>query len=203
MAHGMASDYRSLLMRANRLLGAALVENNLVKIEDLEKANERLLEIIAANQIRQTTVLGVLAYEMKVLREDDVLHYAVENEGLGLIDLRHYDIAEDARKNLDIGACWATWTVPFDKEEDFHFVATAYYLSPAVRTFWEKQLEGPIIWYGTTLDVLADYMEKLEKESKAQAAGGTRSPFSVSNPPIQPADGTAKAASPGSPSAVA
>jgi hypothetical protein len=40
-------------------------------------------------------------------------------------------------------------------------VATAYYLSPAVRVFWEKQLGGPIIWFGTTLEGIADYLEKL------------------------------------------
>ena len=34
-------------------------------------------------------------------------------------------------------------SVPFDREEDVYFVATAYYLSPAVRTYWEKQLGGP------------------------------------------------------------
>jgi hypothetical protein len=39
----MSPENRALLMRANRLLGAALVENNLVKVEDLEKANEKLL----------------------------------------------------------------------------------------------------------------------------------------------------------------
>ena len=34
----MSPENRSLLMRANRLLGAGLVEHNLVKMEDLEKA---------------------------------------------------------------------------------------------------------------------------------------------------------------------
>ena len=42
------------------------------------------------------------------------------------------------RKDLDLGMCWATWTVPYDKEEEFWFIATAYYLSPAVRAHWEK-----------------------------------------------------------------
>ncbi len=36
----MSTEHRSLMMRTNRLLGAALVEHNLVKMEDLEKANE-------------------------------------------------------------------------------------------------------------------------------------------------------------------
>jgi len=73
----MSPENRSLLMRANRLFGAALVEHNLVKIEDLEKANEKLLELIAANQPRQATVLGVLAYDLKVIREEDVLQHMV------------------------------------------------------------------------------------------------------------------------------
>jgi len=181
-------------MRANRLLGAALVEHNLVKIEDLEKANERLLEVINAKQARQSTILGVLAYELKVLREEDVLQHIVESEGVGLVDLRHYDTLDEMKKTLDLGACWATWSVPFDREEEFYFIATAYYLSPAVRTFWEKQYGTQIIWYGTTLDVMADYLEKLETE---RANSGTRSPFpssgSGSRPPMPDAGAYAAA----------
>lgn len=160
------------MMRANRLLGAALVEHNLVKIEDLETANEKLIEIVATDQPRQSTILGLLAYDMKVLKEDEVLHHLVESEGVGLVDLRDYDVPEELRKNIDFGACWATWTVPFDREEDFHFVATAYYLSPAVRTYWEKQLGGPILWFGTTLDAIADYLEKLSQEPAHAAPAG-------------------------------
>lgn len=64
-------------MNANRRLGAALVEHNLVQIEDLEQAKERRLEIVATNQPRQSTVLGVLADERKVVREDDSWFLAV------------------------------------------------------------------------------------------------------------------------------
>jgi hypothetical protein len=147
-------------MRANRLLGAQLVEHNLVKIEDLEMANEKFIEVVSSDQQRQSTILGILAYDMKVLKEDDVLHHLVETDGLGLVDLRDYDVLDETRKNLDANACWATWSVPFDREEEFWFVATAYYLSPAVRAFWEKELGGPILWFGTTLETIADYLEK-------------------------------------------
>jgi hypothetical protein len=157
----MPSVHRSLLMRANRLLGANLVEANLVKLEDLEPANEKLLGLVDSEIPRQCTVLGVLAHEMKVLREEDVLQHVVENEGVGMVDLRNYDTMEEYKKTLDIEACWATWSVPFDREEDYHFIATAYYLSPAVRTFWEKQCNGPILWFGTTLEGVADHLEKL------------------------------------------
>jgi Type II secretion system (T2SS), protein E, N-terminal domain len=160
----MTSEYRPIVMRANRLLGASLVDHNLVKLEDLEQANGRLLEVIASEQTRQMTVLGILAYEMKVVKEDDVLQFLVDSEGIGLVDLRNYDVHEELRKSIDVGACWATWSVPFDREEDFTFVATAYYLSPAVRAYWEKQYGTTIVWYGTTLEIIADFLEKLETE---------------------------------------
>ena len=158
----MTPEHRSLLMNANRRLGAVLLEHNLVKIEDLEKANGRLLEIMGSDQPRQTTVLGILAYEMKVLREEDVLTHLVETEGLGLVDLQDYDVSEELKKVINRQACWATWSVPFDQEEDFIFIASAYYLSPSVRTYWQKQYPGQIVWYGTTMEAIANYLEKLE-----------------------------------------
>ncbi len=166
----MSKEHRPLMMRANRLLGAALVEHNLVKIEDLESANEKLIEMVSTEQPRQSTILGILAYEMKVVKEDDVLHHLVDSEGLGVVDLQPYEVPEDVRKATDPGMCWATWTVPFDREEDFWFVASAYYLSPAVRTHWEKQLGGPILWYATTLESIAEYLEKLAPPAEAKPA---------------------------------
>jgi hypothetical protein len=187
-------------MRANRLLGAALVEHNLVKIEDLETANEKLIEIVASDQPRQTTILGILAYDMKVLKEEDVLHHIVEADGIGLVDLRDYDVPDDSKKNLDVGACWATWSVPFDREEEFHFVATAYYLSPAVRNHWEKHLGGPILWFGTTLEAIADYLEKLTTPpdhaappaAAAAAAKPAAKPAPAANGAAAPAAAVAK-----------
>jgi hypothetical protein len=170
----MNPEYRPIVMRANRLLGASLVDHNLVKLEDLENANGRLLEVIESEQTRQMTVLGILVYEMKVIREEDVLQYLVDAEGVGLVDLRNYDVHEELRKSIDVGACWATWSVPFDHEEDFTFIATAYYMSPAVRAYWEKQFGTTIVWYGTTLEILADFLEKLEAErGPSQAAEST------------------------------
>jgi hypothetical protein len=194
----MQTEYRPLLMRANRLLGSALIEHNLVKFEDLEAANERLLEVAATGQVRQSSVLGILVYEKKVLREEDVLHHVVDDHGVGVVDLRGYDVPEEVKKDMDLDACWATWSVPFDREEDFHFVATAYYLSPAVRSYWEKKLGGQIIWQATTMDIVADFLDRLHAERgegakksttrapfAAPAAGGSNSPVPTgSRPPI-------------------
>jgi hypothetical protein len=181
------SEHRTLLMRANRLLGAALVEANLVKIEDLEAANERLLELLATDNERQATLLGVLMYEKKVLSEDDLLHHIADNDGIGLIDLRTYDVPEEFRKEIDLGSCWATWTVPFDKEENFYCVASAYYLSPAVRSHWEKQLGTSIIWYATTLEIISDFLEKVEAEKKPAVGAGAAAALAGPAPVPAPA----------------
>lgn len=172
----ISKEHRPLLMRANRLLGAALVEHNLVKIEDLETANEKFIEIVGQEQLRQSTILGILAYDMKVVKEDDVLHHTVESDGIGLVDLRDYEVPDDLKKKYDLGASWATWAVPFDREEEFTFMATAYYLSPAVRSFWEKQTGGPILWFGTTLEAVADYLEKLAASDPAPGVNGAPAP---------------------------
>lgn len=172
----LSPEHRSLLMRANRLLGAHLVEANLVKIDNLEAANERLLELISTGDYRKGSVLAILAFELQVVKEADVLQYGMDEHGVGLIDLRAYDIPDDLRLTIDLGACWATWSMPFDREEDVYFVATAYYMSPAVRVYWEKQLGGPIVWFGTTQEMLSDYFEKLQE---ARAAGGAAAPAST------------------------
>lgn len=169
----LSPEHRSLLMRANRLLGAQLVEANLVKIENLESANERLLELISTGDYRKGSVLSILAFELQVVKEPDVLNHVMEEHGVGLVDLRAYDVPDDLRSTLDVGACWATWSMPFDREEDVYFVASAYYLSPAVRAYWEKHLSGPIVWFGTTQEILADYLEKLEAQRGASAPTST------------------------------
>lgn len=165
------TEHRPLLMRSNRLLGSALVEHNLVKFEDLEAANERVLELAGQGDFRQASVLGILVCEKKVLAEEAVLHLAIDEQGLGVVDLRHYEVPEEIRRSLDPGMCWATWTVPYDKEEDFWFVATAYALSPAVRTHWEKKLGGPIVWHASTMEVIAAFLERLQAERDAAAKG--------------------------------
>ncbi len=155
------AEIRSLLMRANRLLGASLVEANLVTVDQLENANEKLLELIAEGNPRQCTLLGVLAYDQKVLREEDVLQHCVDEHSIGLIDLRAYEIPEETRARLHLPTCWATWTLPFDRDEDFTLVATAYHLSPAVRNYWEKLLGPHVLWYGTSLEAIADTLDRL------------------------------------------
>jgi hypothetical protein len=161
----MSPEHRPLVMRANRMLAAALVELNLVRIEDLETANSKLLEYLGGSDTRRCSVLGILANDLQVLREEDVLTSIIENDGLGLVDLSGFEVPEEIRVKTDPGECWATWSVPIDREDDITLVATAYYLSPAVRTHWEKKFPGHVIWYATTLNNIADHLERFGKKS--------------------------------------
>ena len=159
----MNPEYRSLLMRSNRLLGAQLVEQNLIKIEDLEAANEKLLDLISTGSPRQRTVLGILAYDLNAVKEEEILLHQRDTDGTGLVDLRHYEVNEEIKAALNLDECWATWSIPFDLEEDLTFVASAYCLSPAVKKYWEERYDGKVLWYGTTLEGIADYLESMDE----------------------------------------
>jgi len=178
----MDAKYRSLLMRSNRLLGAQLVEQNLIKVDDLEAANEKLLDLISSGTARQRTVLGILAYDLNVVSEEQILLHQRDADATGVIDLRHYEINEKIKADLDLDECWATWSIPFDAEEDLTFIATAYYLSPSVREYWETKYDGKVLWYGTTLEMIAEYLEKIADAAGSPAAASADDSTSASNP---------------------
>lgn len=166
------SEFRPIIMRSNRLLGAALVERNLITVEQLETATERLLQVLDQGVDRDASLLRILLVETRALREEALLEHLVEEMSMGLIDMREIDLHDDLKAQLNLGMCWATWTIPFDKDDDIHYVASAYYLSPAVRQHWEKQLGTPIVWYSTTLDSIAEFLEKFEAERNGGAVAG-------------------------------
>ena len=53
-------------------------------------------------------------------------------------------------------------------------MATAYYLSSAVRSFWEKKLGGQIIWQATTMDIIADFIDRAHLEQMAAKQNNLR-----------------------------
>ena len=160
----MASEHRPVMMRTNRALGASLVEHNLISIEVLEAANDRLLELMGDEKAEAVSLLQILIHEKQAITEAQLISYQVEEMGLGLVDLSNYDQPYDLRKKIDVHACFATWTVPFDVEEGMHFLASAYYLSPAARSYWERQLETPILWFVTSVENINDFLRKLQLE---------------------------------------
>jgi len=158
------SEHRSLILRSNRLLGAALVEHNLITVEQLDEANERLLLTMDDGTVRQMCLLDILMNGTHALTEDRLLEHTVDDLGMALLDLRQIEPSDDVKIAIDPAVCWATWTVPFDQDEEISYVASAYHLSTAVRQFWEKRLGGTLVWFGATLDSVSDFLEALEAE---------------------------------------
>ena len=133
-------------------------------------ANERLLELTGDENAESVSLLQILIQEKQALTEAQLISYQVEEMGLGLVDLSNYDQPYDLRKRIDIDACFASWSVPFDVEEGLHFMASAYYLSPAARSYWERQLETPILWFVTSIENITDFLRKLKLERENESA---------------------------------
>ncbi|MGJ3241725.1 MAG: hypothetical protein ACFE0O_02035 [Opitutales bacterium] len=159
---------RGLILRSNRYLGTALVDSGLVSGSDLETANDHFLPTLHDNQVRHPSLLHILLYDVQALPEEDLLSYQIEQAKIGLLDIRHYDPNVPAAVNLD--ACWATWTLPYDCEDRFIFFASAYFLSPPVREYWEKQFPDFVpVWHAAPL---IDLQGALENREAGGASGG-------------------------------
>lgn len=154
-------ERRPLILRSNRFLGSALVERGIIKVEDLEAANEKLLESVQSGNMRAANLLNILIYELKSVDENALIEKVVEEEeGVGLIDLSNYDMGKFREMKVDIELCYATYTIPFDRVEDFTMVATAYYLSKPTIQYWEETIGGNIIWYLCSVGSIAEAIER-------------------------------------------
>jgi hypothetical protein len=188
--------YRPLILRSNRFIGTVLVDKKLVTVEQLEEANEKLLENIQAGDVRRANILHILLFEMQVLNEDLYLDTVLEEPGVGLIDLHGCQFKKFLDLKFDLTLCWATLTVPFDLVDDFYLIASAYYPSkPAVKFWEEKYAGGHLQWYATSVRSLLGALERLEQlkdESEkvgrqqaavvAKATGGTKPPLPAGAP---------------------
>ncbi len=145
-------------------MGASLVDHNLVDVSELEAANERLLEVVKEGIGRRTSILGLLATEMNALNEDELIAHQVREFSIAPITLRNVEREETLFRDLEPDQLWATWTVPFDAQESFTFLATAYYLSSYVREYWEEIFGGSIIWFVAGMNDISEVIEWQEKE---------------------------------------
>lgn len=153
-------ERRPLILRSNRFLGSALLERNLIKVEHLEAANEKLLEHVQNGDMRAANLLNILLFDLKSIDENALIEAVAEDEAVGMIDLMNYDMAKFREINVDIELCYATYTVPFDRVEDFTMVATAYYLSKPTVQYWEETIGGNIIWYICSVASIANAIER-------------------------------------------
>ncbi len=171
-------EYRPLILRSNRFLGSVLVERGLVSSEDLEAANEKLLELIQSGDIRGASLLNILIFDLKVLDEAAFLDSTVEIDEVKLIDLQNYDISRATEMSLDVDLCWATYTLPFDRVENFYMVATCYHHSTPAIQYWEEKLEGEIIWYTAGVNTISSALDRLTLmlEESAREKEGAKTP---------------------------
>lgn len=148
-----------LILRANRFLGAALVEAEMINFGDLEQASEFLLERLQSKDLSRTNVIAILQTDLRALNENDLIRLQVEQHNLSLFNvaLSPPVVHPSIQKNV----CWATWTVPYDEQEGIWFLASAYYLSKPVRDFWEKRLDAPIEWSVAECRQIAEAIAKI------------------------------------------
>ncbi len=166
-------EHRPLIVRSNRTLGTLLLEKKLITSDQLDIANEKLLENLEKGDLRRANILHVLMFDMQVLNEEAYLEMVIEKYSLALMDLHGCQFKKTADLDLDLTACWATWTIPFDLVDDFYLIATVLYPSPQVVKFWQEKYAGKnIIWYVLTVRSFQSAMEKIEhlKPEGARAA---------------------------------
>jgi hypothetical protein len=185
-------EYRTLLVRSNRALGTMLQEKKLVTTEQLDEANEKLLENIQTGDARRASILHILLFEMQVLNEDAYMEAVAERHAVGMIDLHSCQFRKTADLHFDLTASWVTWTVPFDMVDDFCMLATAFYSSPPAVKFWQEKYAGRnLVWYSASVRSLQSALERLEhakvddtpKSVAAQkTSSATKSPLKLADP---------------------
>ena len=156
---------QKLILRSNRFLASALMENRLITSEDVEKANEKLLSYFQAGKTKYASVLRILIYDLKVLNENDLINRLVEQYNAGLVHLGHFNLQRAPLEGIDVDECWATMTVPYDRIGNAVCLASCYFLSKPVIEYWDKKFPN-ILWYTTTVDSLTSTLELLTKSEE-------------------------------------
>lgn len=161
-------EHRALILRSNRFLGSSLVDKGLIKVGELEAANEKFMEAIQAGEFERASILNTLLYQLKALDESVLLEHLVEECNLGLVDLDFVALASLRPLDIDLSLCWASSTIPFDKVEERYMLASCYYLSAPVVKHWEKLLDAPITWYATSSASMTRALERVGEIHQAE-----------------------------------
>ena len=155
-------NLQPLILRANRFLGATLVDIEMISFSDLEQASEFLLERLQTKDLSKASLISILQ-ELKVLDENALIRYQVDEHKLGVFDASSVPPVDQPEIKPEV--CWATWTVPYDFQEGMWFMASAYYMSKPAREFWEKRLSAPIEWCVSESRQIAQAIGKLSVEA--------------------------------------
>ncbi len=166
-----AAQLSVLAEQANRTLAAELAVRKWARAGDLAEALRIWEERRAGDSSQKSSLLGILAHELKGLDESAVLQRQMETDGIGLIDLGACVVPAEILPQLDLEVCRASWSVPFSRVGKFTFMASAYPLSSAVREFWAERLGGLVFWYGCTQAGMTDFLAQCAAARSAAAAG--------------------------------
>jgi hypothetical protein len=160
---------RALILRGNRFLGSALVDKGLLSTEQLEAANDRFMELVQQDGVEQVSLLTILLHEQKAIVENTLLVYYGSQLKMGLIDPTH--LAELSARDLgyDLSLARATLTIPFDRQDGFVSLASAYFLSAPVVKAWESVYSERLIWYAAPVRGIFHYLERVEELETALA----------------------------------
>ena len=162
---------RPLIWKSSRFIGSALIERMLITSDVLENANDKLLELVQAGDLKSANLLSILAFNLGALDEVALIRQTIESEKIGLIDLSNYSLIGASGLNLNLDICRALYTLPFDQFENFTLIATAYYLSKPARDYWEEQFkESNVVWYVAQLNTISEALETLATESTGENA---------------------------------
>ena len=143
------SEISILSQSALHSLGQHLVGLGFISSAALEAAFEHL-EGIPAVANPEHSLLTVLDKHLGVLDESQLIKEAIRRFDVTRLEASNYPSEIILRTPPDI--CLATWSIPFAHDFEGWCVASAYYLSTEVRSFWEKELGGPIRWYIASTD---------------------------------------------------
>jgi len=157
---------QQLILRANRYLAAALLENRLITSDDVEKANAKLLGLLQSTTPHNLSVLTILIYDLQALDEDKLINRLVDQYKVGLVHLGHFKFEEAPLEGITIEECSATMSIPFDRIGNAVCIATCYYLSKPVIDYWQSKFDN-ILWYTTSVSSLTSAVEKIPKSTEA------------------------------------
>ena len=166
----------SLLIKSNRLLGTRIVAAGLASVEDMDRANEAFIEFARAKDLKHASLLRIMVYDHQSLREESLLDYQLEHYPVGAIMLENYQINEEALEGIPLELIRASWTLPVARIGERWFLATAYYMSESVRSFWEELLGGRITWYLSSIGQMEAVFDRLEEARAAIEAAARTQP---------------------------
>lgn len=151
-----------LTLRANRTLGATLINEGLLSPEGMSQANDRFLSAFRSGDWITSSLLRILAWEMKVLPESILIRHQMEKYRVPIISLQNYAVNASLLNPTTLEGARATRTLPIDCLENAWFLVTAYYLSNAVLNYWDEQLPGSKFWYIAKLDAIEQTLTSME-----------------------------------------